>query len=233
MAGRDKALSTDKAHQRYYVVDPDQGKVRVPGVSDVVGVIAKPELIPWANRLGLDGIDYRSYLGKRAEIGTCAHQMAEAHLSGQIPDLSPYSEEVVERAENALYSFYAAIGAADYEMLLIEESLTHELLRFGGTLDIYWSVGGVLRLTDMKTSGAIYPEHWTSVAGYLLLLKHAGYEVNEVSILNIPRRRGQRFGYEIEAADSEFMARHQTRFLSALQLWWANEELELNRGHGV
>ena len=41
-----------RAHQRYKIED---GTI-VPGVTTVVGILNKPALVPWANKLGLEGI---------------------------------------------------------------------------------------------------------------------------------------------------------------------------------
>ena len=35
---------------------------RVPGVTTVLSVLNKPALVPWANKLGLEGIDVRKYV---------------------------------------------------------------------------------------------------------------------------------------------------------------------------
>jgi len=59
-----------KAHQRYKTSD---GRPCV-GVTTVTGKIAKPYLVNWANKLGLDGYDVGTYVDALARIGTLAHR---------------------------------------------------------------------------------------------------------------------------------------------------------------
>ena len=47
-----------KAHTAYKTA----GGQRVPGVTTVLGVINKPALVPWANQLGLQGINSSTYV---------------------------------------------------------------------------------------------------------------------------------------------------------------------------
>ena len=60
-----------KAHQRYYTSD------RKPcvGVTTVLNVMAKPALVPWANKLGLAGIDSSKYVDSLARIGSLIHYL--------------------------------------------------------------------------------------------------------------------------------------------------------------
>lgn len=66
-------LSGTKAHQRYYLED---GTLAV-GVTTVVGILSKPALVKWANKLGLEGTDVTKYVDKTAEIGICAHYLVQ------------------------------------------------------------------------------------------------------------------------------------------------------------
>ena len=58
-----------KAHIRYVNA---MGK-RLPGVTTVIGVLNKPLLVPWANNLGLQGINVRDYVNDKADILSLIH----------------------------------------------------------------------------------------------------------------------------------------------------------------
>ena len=49
----------------------------VPSVTQILGVINKPALINWANKMGLQGIKTSEVLRNTADIGTLAHEIIE------------------------------------------------------------------------------------------------------------------------------------------------------------
>jgi hypothetical protein len=49
----DKIKSISKAHTIYKTAEG----VRVPGATTITGLLNKPYLVPWANKLGLEGIE--------------------------------------------------------------------------------------------------------------------------------------------------------------------------------
>lgn len=220
----EKMLKKDRAHKRYYIDDPETGKkVRVPGVTTITGINSKPALIGWANKMGLDGIDTRSYVDSRANMGTCAHDMVEAFLLGKEPYLEEFSKVEIETAENSLLSFHKAMEGVEYKVLGIEIALTSVELRVGGLIDIYWEYNGKKRLTDLKTSKAIYPDQWTQVAGYWGIMIENGLEVDEVSILNIPRAEDEQFLHQvIERPNLEL---HLERFRHSRAIYDINKKV--------
>jgi hypothetical protein len=65
-----------KAHIIYKLADDS----RVPGCTTICGILDKPALLEWANRIGLQGIEMRRYVDDKADIGTLAHDMIEIGL---------------------------------------------------------------------------------------------------------------------------------------------------------
>lgn len=218
----EKALKKDKAHQSYFV-EEDGKKVRVPGVTTVTGVLDKPALKYWANKIGLEGIDMKSYVDTRANMGTCAHDMVEAFLLKQIPYLDEFSKVEVDHAENSLLSFYEAIKGVEYEVIGVEMQLVSPIHRYGGTCDIYWKYNGKYRLTDLKTGKDIYPEMWTQVAAYAQLLRENGHEVDDVSIMNIPRAEDEAFKHE--TIMPEKLELHWELFTHCLAIYELNKKI--------
>jgi len=194
-------LKSDKAHQQYYIEENGK-KVRVPGVTTITGLLEKPALKHWANRIGLEGIDIKNYVDKRAEMGTLAHAMVEAYLLKETVDLNEYSQISIDAAENAFLSFLEWQKRHDYKIHGIEMQLTSNELRVGGTCDIYWTLDGVPTLTDLKTGSGIYPDMKVQACAYAYLLADNNYDVDAISILNIPREEDERFEYcEVQAED--------------------------------
>ncbi len=176
-----------KAHTRYRL---DDGTI-VPGATTIVGLLAKPALIKWANNLGMDGIDSARYVDDKADIGTLAHSFITDGLRGMVTGTADYSENQIQQAKNCVAS-YSAWGHK-IELILIEQPLSSEKFEFGGTPDIYGKVDGVLELIDLKTGSAIWPEFIIQVAAYRQLLQEAGHSVERVRLLNIPRCETESF----------------------------------------
>jgi hypothetical protein len=174
-----------KAHQRYHTTDGTP----VPGVTTIIGNIAKPSLIPWANRLGLDGIDSVEYVRKTARIGTLAHEMIQEHLGGEMVEKEQYSEEEVDRAENSFRAFLEWENRLGMPLSTIftEKQLVSDIEMFGGSVDWYGMIGGERWLIDIKTSDVIYPEHIYQVSAYARLLLTHDYPVDGVRILRVDR----------------------------------------------
>jgi hypothetical protein len=172
-----------KAHQRYYTKD----HTLVPGATTVLQVLNKPALVPWANRLGLQGIDCNKYRDEKAEIGTLAHYFIECELKGEKPDTSDFTPNQVDQAENSLIKFYDWMKEHKLEPIFSEKQLVSEIYRYGGTVDCYGKLDGKFELMDFKTSSGIFPEMIIQLSAYKQLLEENGYPVDEVRILRIGR----------------------------------------------
>ncbi len=172
-----------RAHQRYRLGD---GTV-VPGVTTIVGLLNKPHLVAWANRMGLQGIDTTAYTAAAAGAGTCAHEMIQAMVGGPEVDFSKYTGEEIEAAQNAADKFREWLQNHDMQTHLIEEQIVSERYRVGGTIDWYGELDGKMTLVDIKTSGNIYAEHVIQVAAYAQILKDEDYPVEDVRILRFSR----------------------------------------------
>jgi len=187
-----KAKEKTKAHIRYR---NKEDKI-VVGVTTALNVLAKPALIAWANRLGLQGIDSTKYVDDKAEIGTCCHYLIECELKGEKPDLKDYAPSVVSEAENGFLKFLEWKKGKDLKLILSEVPLVSEVHQYGGTIDIYAMLNDKPTLIDIKTSGSgIWPEMKHQVAAYKELLTENGYPVEDVMILRVGRSEDEGFEY--------------------------------------
>lgn len=184
-----EGLKNLRVHTQYRLKDG----TRVPGVTTVLGILNKPALVSWAWNLGISGVDYRKYRDATAEIGTLAHAMIANDLGAEAPDLSAYSQETIDRAENALISYYEWKKTQSIEPVMIEKPLVSERYRYGGTLDGLVYLNGKLTLFDIKTSKAIYPEMLHQLAAYWMLLKEHDYSVRVAQILRVGRDENEGF----------------------------------------
>ena len=185
----EKTANKTKAHQRYKL---RSGEI-VPGVTTICGLRAKPFLVPWANKLGLRGIDSTKYVDEKADIGSLAHLMVQNHLQNKSTDTSEYSQFVIDQANNCYMKFLNWEKKHTLEPIFLEKELVSEGERFGGCIDYYGKVDGVLELLDFKTAKAIWNEVNYQLAGYEILLESEFLEVDNRRILRIGRTEDEGF----------------------------------------
>jgi len=188
---------------------------RVPGTTTITGVLAKPALIAWANRIGLQGYEVGKYVDDLAEVGTLAHEMVNSHFTGEKVNTDEYSKQVIDRAENAMISFLTRVKDKKIEPIFNEKQMVSDKLNFGGTLDMYCKINGENNLIDFKTGSGIYDDHFYQMAGYKMLLEEAGHKVDVVLIVNIPRAESERFQTE----ESRDMTQNERVFKLCLELY--------------
>ena len=214
------ASSKVKAHTRYVLADG----TRVPGVTTITGRQLgwnKEVLNGWSNRMGLDGIDTKKYVNDKADIGTLGHALCTNWLLDQPTDTSDYTANQIDTAQNCALSFFEWAKGKRIQPILIEVPLVSEIHRYGGTVDIYAEINGVLELCDLKTGGGLYPEFSVQVAGgYAMLLAEHGHKVERVRILNIPRGEDESFLEKVVGPEAREVA--SAIFLNCL----ANHRLE-------
>jgi len=188
-------MSKTKAHQRYRLKATEQyprGEI-VPGVTTIVGVLNKPALVPWANKMGLKGIDTRKYVDDKADIGTLAHAKIIGELTGQEVDVTEYSQQQIDAADNACLSFYEWQKKHKLKIIAGEKSLVSNIFKFGGQFDIYGEIDVIKELLDLKTGSGIWEEHYYQLGGYAILLDEHNMPFDQIRILNIPRSEDENF----------------------------------------
>lgn len=181
-----------RAHVRYRLAD---GTV-VPGTTTICGLLDKSGyLVPWANRLGLEGIDSNEYRDALAGVGTLTHARILAELSGEplTEELREYSPKEIDLSDNAMLKFYAWQKQHEVEPILLEAQLVSEDYRYGGTIDCYCLLDGVPTLCDMKTSKAVYSDMVYQLAAYRQLLEEHGNPVDGARIVRVGRDETEGF----------------------------------------
>lgn len=214
-------MNKTKAHTRYELKDG----TRVPGVTTIIGLLNKPQLVVWSNKLGLDGIEVGKFVDDLAGVGTLAHDMVQSHFTGEKVDTSEYSEKDVKRAKNAIKSFDAWVKDLDIKPILNETEMVSEALKFGGKFDMYCTINGKKTLVDFKTSKAIYEEHFYQLAAYEMLLKEHGHEVEQAVIVRIGRENSE--GFETRTIDD--LSKHKQVFGKLLDIYYLQKEIKNER----
>jgi hypothetical protein len=206
------------AHKPYY----NANGMRIPGTTTITGLLAKPALVAWANRMGLDGIDTGKYIHEAGDVGTLAHHIIEQHLRGKAPETDGFSADQIAMASNAARSFFGWIKEHNVAPKLIEDRLISERYQYGGTIDTFGVVDGIDSvLWDYKTSNGVWPEHFMQVSGYWNLLHENGHSVKRAVLLRIGRDGS---GLEEHVIEREHALREFDKFLCLLRLYQLQHE---------
>lgn len=207
-----------KAHQRYKTSEG----IPCVGVTTVLGVMNKPALVGWANKLGLDGYDVNKWVDSLAEIGTLIHYLVECNLKGKEPELGDYTANQINTAKEAFKKWEAWRANNKVELIDSEMQVVSDSLQVGGTCDVYAKVNGRLTVLDIKTSKGCYSEQRTQVVAYAKLLEENGKKVDDCRIIRIGRSENEGFDDILIGA----LQLHWHRFLACLALYKANKNIE-------
>jgi len=214
-------MGKSKAHQKYHTKDG----ILVPGVTTVLGVLAKPALVPWANKLGLQGIEVGKYVDNLAGIGTLAHSIVECYLTKEEVDYGDFTPNQRTQAERAADKFFEWEKKNTFKVIKAELQLVSDKYFFGGTCDIYADLNGKKTLIDIKTSKACYSEHFTQCAAYKILLEENGYPVEDAKILRIGREEAEGF----DEKEVPLIDVHAEKFLACLKILQIDNKLKEKR----
>jgi len=169
--------------------------------------------------------DYRKYRDKTADAGTLGHSLIQCHLLKIKPDLTGYSQDVIDKAENAVISFYEWEKGHKIVPIFLEKQLVSETNKYGGTLDCYVILDGLETLIDLKTSPEIYPEMEIQVAAYWKLLVENGYKVKQVRIIRVGRDESE--GFEDRLIPFENLEIQWQIFLGLLDIYYLKKQIRV------
>jgi hypothetical protein len=173
-----------KAKGKYH----DKDGIQIPSVTTALGELAKPALIKWANRIGLEGIELGKYKDHLADIGTLTHYLIICSLKEEEPYLDEYTPEQVRMAEACFEKFNDWFKINPVRPIIAEEPLVSEQYKYGGTIDLYALCRKDLLLVDFKTNAiGVFPEMIYQVSAYRQLLREKGYLVSRAIILRLGR----------------------------------------------
>lgn len=193
-------MKKTNGHQKYYTTEG----VLVPGVTTILNLLAKPALIDWAWKLGIKGKDYRAVRDNAGDTGTIAHLLCECDMQGEKPDLTIYSQALVEKAKVSFMAFLDFKKNNNIVPIKNELQLVSDTLLYGGTIDCYCELNGHKTLLDFKTSSGFYPEMRLQLAAYKNLLEENGCPVEKVHLLRIDKDNGEFTDHTINTLDREF-----------------------------
>ena len=201
MTTAEKSLKAKaKQHTIYTLKNGD----RVIGVTTAIGLLEKPALKFWANKIGLQGIKISEYVDSLAEVGTTAHAMILADLSGKGAEsaLEGKDADTKTLAENCYLSFCEWRKGHKIEPIALETPLVSEHYRYGGTSDFIGRVDDAIEIIEFKTGG-IWPEHFIQLSACAHLAIENGIvsePIRRFRVLSIPRAETESFDEKVKTS---------------------------------
>lgn len=224
-------------HRKY-----ETNNKRVPSVTEILSVVAKPYLIPWANKMGLEGIDINERNTAITSIGSLVHAKIEAYYVHKECSLDGFSDEVKNKADELFLKFLAWNSLHRVIPYYIELPIVSE--EFGGTIDAIASIDGKTTIIDWKTSRDIYSEYFAQLSAYYYLtckgniadsdpelsealnnsLRQISKQIEQVGIVHIPKEN-EDIRMEFISVKSEEFKKYWEYFTSCLRLYKAKSKL--------
>ena len=202
---------TDNNH-KYYTNRRGEHVMRV---SDVIKVLAKEQLIVWANMLGFKGVSYRKELERTANIGSLCHAVLEAYFDPRrlaeidFDEFGITSESDKLEARRALDSFFDWFKNFSkyytYHVKFTEKVVVGENL--GGTIDCGidgWDDPDKVIFVDYKTSKTFYLTQFLQLAAYVMIYEEV-YGRNTVEGVMVVKLSKS----EDEPAEARFLPRNK------------------------
>jgi len=138
-----------------------------PSVTELLNLLDKPGLLPWANKIGLEGISLKEYRKKCLSKGSSLHKQIEAFINDGVE----FEDE--KNQENCI-KFLSGVIVLDIESKI-------ETDHYQGRYDIRYEREGEIFIGDFKSSNGIYLENVLQLVAYSI-----AEDIDNISIIEIP-----------------------------------------------
>ena len=209
-------MAKDKTdnHNKMYI--NAEGK-RVLRITEIIKVLAKDQLVTWANMLGFKHVDYKKELERTSNIGTMVHAMLEQYMDPRqiaIFDYEAYgvnewqSRVEATNAVNSFFEWYDKLSKP-FKIKFTEKVLIG--MNYGGTIDCGidgWDDPKKVIFVDYKTSPNFYLTQFLQLCGYVRLYEELEGQdtVEGVMVIIMDKKHG-------DPARARFIPRDQLELL--------------------
>ncbi|MET9126912.1 hypothetical protein [Streptomyces sp. NPDC004528] len=195
-------VNTIKRGGSRFYIDPDDGAIKVPGVTSVVGMLPKDFLTFWAAKEAAEAavtnwdiisqlikrdeqgaIDYLKGAHRRktraaSDLGSAAHDYFERLARGE----TVHDRHVHIDVRQHVRWFREFLDEVQPEFLHLEETVWSDAHQYAGSFDAIAKVDGEVVVLDWKTSKAVYD----SVALQLSAYRYADRIIKAADGENVP-----------------------------------------------
>lgn len=211
------------AHNQYL----NQYGVEVPSVTTILHILHKPALVKWANIMGFKRTKTEDILERASRIGTQAHNCIEKYFRKEkykLPEGNDDIRDTLLLRINGFISWIKTLGTI--KPTFLESSVVTDL--YGGTIDFYGEVNGLMTVLDFKTSSNIYASMFLQLGAYVNILEEQGYTVDMVGIVHVTEK-----GTNVRYMSREQIQKYINCFLELVTLFhsWYNINMEDDWGN--
>lgn len=204
-------------HEDYF----DSKGNQIPSVTNVIGILNKPQLLSWANSLGFYRRSVKYEQEKAALIGSLTHHYLEKLSKNNLckmKSLNSYSDIIRIPVKQCIKNYISFREIYHQKTKYAELRLQTE--RVGGTIDNICKIDSKKYIIDYKTSGAIYPTMFLQLAGYVYLCRLNGINnIDYVAILRLDKKKDK---FEFKRMSVEHLKNYELVFMALLnvfELW--------------
>ena len=218
---------------------------QVYGVTNIIGVLAKPALIFWASNMAaeyaqsnlqpgkaLDEIQIKNLVeGIRtahrikkemaADIGTIGHQWIANYIKARLEKKPLPKKPINEELKAGIEGFFKWAKENKIVLAKSEQKIYSKKYKFAGTYDLEALIGGKKTIIDFKFSNAIYDEYVLQASAYLkareeeLQKEYSG----GVKILRLSKQKNDIAPFEVRNINREEVDRYFRIFLYCLGIY--------------
>lgn len=171
-----------------HIYTTSDGK-RVPSVTTIISRFKDATgLLFWANKLGMQGIEYTRALKMAADIGTIMHDLVEdffhsqkVHNERDIQTMYQCKKELAIKARRSFGAFQDWIAGVKLEVIRTELELSSDSHKFGGRMDLIGKVGGKISVVDWKSANGVYQDYLIQLAAYGMLWDEKEKELHRIA----------------------------------------------------
>lgn len=177
-------------------------KTKKPSVSELLDLLAKPALISWANKLGLQGVDIKEKRKRSLKNGTSLHQQIEDyHRDGVILE-SEVNQQNLERF------------MAGKRILSMEREIETDW--FIGRYDARVEADGKEWIVDYKSGfkGRVYLDYKLQLVAYTMAEPASG-----LAIVPIPQ-------FHFVPVEIEDRRPYEQMLKALSQIWYLKKEID-------
>lgn len=229
--------------------------VRLTGVTTILGIIAKPVLIGWAagevtkyiqehapqdndgvylvddNCLQEAKVAHRKKKEDAGDKGKEVHATIESIIKDALQNskgvIVPENISDAVKVNDQVRHFISWSIENRVTFLASEERIFSRELWMGGTIDFICEIDGEPWIGDIKTSSAVYPEHFFQTAGYQKLMEDmaltdGGMQLNIKGHVILNCRKDGSFEEKRSISNED----NRKAFLSAYELYRISEKLK-------
>lgn len=166
-----RILTKDAAKLAYVL----PGGEHVPSVTSIIKLLAKPGLLHWAHKKGLQKIPLYEASDKEVSIGKIAHYFIECWHNKEEPKFDGYRPQDIQAGEEIASRLAGLLEQHSGQIVSSELALMDAKDKYGGTIDLLVDTAQAKEFWDLKTSKRLYIDNYIQAAAYSRLLVKHGY----------------------------------------------------------